>query len=125
MIDIQRLAVIGAGTMGRQIALQCARYGFPLALHDVAEGVLRDAEAWQRQIAADWVAAGALSEADAAGIFDHIRYESDLPGALREADLAIEATPERIALKRQVFKPRWIGSCPRAPSSPPTVRPSA
>ena len=38
MRDIRRVAVIGAGTMGRQIALQCARHGFPVALFDVAAG---------------------------------------------------------------------------------------
>ena len=35
MREIRRVAVIGAGTMGRQIALQCARHGFPVALFDV------------------------------------------------------------------------------------------
>ena len=103
MKEIQRLALIGAGTMGRQIALQCARHGFPVALHDVAEGVLADAEAWQREIVAGWVESGALSDADEDRIFGNMRYESNLGSALRDVDLAIEAAPERLALKREVF----------------------
>ncbi len=100
---IQRLAVIGAGTMGRQISLQCARYGFPAALYDVADTALADAEAWQREIVAGWVAAGALAAVDEARIFENMRYESLLANALLDADLAIEAAPERIELKREVF----------------------
>ena len=103
MKEIKRLAVIGAGTMGRQIALQCARHGFPLALYDVVEDVLADAEVWQRTVVSEWIASGALTEADEASLLAKIRYETDLSIALREVDLAIEAAPERVALKREIF----------------------
>lgn len=103
MKEIQRLAVIGAGTMGRQIALQCARRGFPVALYDLRAGLLADAEAWQRGVVSEWIEAGALTEADAARLFAKMRYEADLGQALRNVALAIEAVPERVALKRQVF----------------------
>lgn len=101
MMAIKRVAVIGAGTMGRQIALQCARCGFPVTLHDVQPGVLADAEAWQRRIVAGWIESGELA-ADV-GILKHIRCKSELAEALRGVDLAIEAVPERIGLKREVF----------------------
>ena len=103
MREIKRLAVIGAGTMGRQIALQCARHGFPVALYDLTAGVLTEAEEWQRGIVEEWVEAGALSAAEASRIFQKIRYQRQLEEALLDADLAIEAAPERIALKREVF----------------------
>lgn len=103
MREIQRLAVIGAGTMGRQIALQCARHGFPVALYDLNAVVLSEAEDWQRGVVDDWVESGALSAAEASRLFDKIRYQTQLAAALRDADLAIEAVPERIALKREVF----------------------
>ena len=104
MTDIQRVAVIGAGTMGRQISLQIARHGFPVTLYDVDSSVLTNAEAGQRRIVADWIASGELSVTDNAAIFNCIRYESDLETSLRGADLAIEAVPERMELKRAVFK---------------------
>ena len=103
MREIQTVAVIGAGTMGRQISLHCARHGFPVALYDVDAKALTDAATWQRQIVADWIVAGALSDEDEARIFGQIRYANDLAAALRDADLAIEAAPERLALKRAVF----------------------
>ena len=48
--------MIGAGTMGRQISLQVARHGFPVALYDIDASVLVEAEASQRQTVADWLA---------------------------------------------------------------------
>ena len=104
MMQIKRVAVIGAGTMGRQIALHIARHGFPVALHDIDPAVLSDAETWQRRIVARWIDAGELSSADGAAIFSRIRFERDLETAARDVDLAIEATPERIDIKRQVFR---------------------
>ncbi len=98
-----QVAVIGAGAMGRQIALHCARHGFPVALYDVNAPVLADAEAWQRAVVGEWRRSGALGAAAEAPIFSKIRYESELPLALRQADLAIEAVPESLALKREVF----------------------
>ena len=103
MSEIKRLAVIGAGAMGRQIALQCARHGFPVALYDLDAGALQDADAWQRAIVGEWIESGVLSAADNGRIFENIRCETNLAEALREADLAIEAVPERIELKREVF----------------------
>ena len=103
MMRIQRVAVVGAGTMGRQIALQCARHGFPVALYDVKQDVLADAQDWQRKLVACWIDSGDTAVSDEAGIFARIQYKTDLPSALAGVDLAIEAVPERIELKRKVF----------------------
>jgi 3-hydroxybutyryl-CoA dehydrogenase len=96
-------AVVGAGTMGRQIALQCARHGFPVALYDVKAEVLKDADAWQRRTVAGWISSGELAPSEEAAIFARIQYEAELPSALAVTDLAIEAVPERIELKRAAF----------------------
>ncbi len=103
MREIRRVAVIGAGTMGRQISLQCARHGFPVALFDVQAGALAEAERWQREIARGWVEIGELMPTREDAVFERIRYEVDLAQALGDADLAIEAVPERIELKRDIF----------------------
>ena len=100
-IRIRRIAVIGAGSLGRQIALQCARHGFAVALHDIDSAALNEAEAYQRGVVADWSAADEC--VDEAFICDNIRYETDLAEAVAAADLAIEAAPEKIDLKRRLF----------------------
>ena len=103
MTTIRRVAVVGAGTMGRQISLQIARHGFPVALYDIDASALTEAAESQRQTVADWIAGAGQAGLDAGAIFGRIKYESDLELALCDVDLVIEAVPERIELKRAVF----------------------
>ncbi len=103
MTQIIGVAVIGAGTMGRQISLQIARHGFPVALYDIEAAVLIEAEASQRQTVADWLAETGPFACDADAIFARIAYATSLEQALRGVDLAIEAAPERLELKRALF----------------------
>lgn len=100
---IGRIAVIGSGAMGRQIALQVARHRFPVTLYDIDAPTLIAAEKMQRDTVAEWIASDIVSAADEAEIFGNLSFATDLPSALRDADLAIEAVPEQAELKRAVF----------------------
>ena len=100
---IERVAVVGAGTMGRQIALQVARSGFPVALFDADPAALGRARAAQRDVVRAWAAAGEVGPGEDAAIFERLRYVEDLGAAVRDVDLAIEVVPERVELKRRVF----------------------
>jgi len=99
MSEITRVAVVGAGTMGRQIALYAARGGYPTALYDSDPAALVRAG----NAAADFLAALGVSAAESEAVRGRLRYVSDLADALRGAGLAIEAVPERMDLKRAVF----------------------
>lgn len=98
------VTVLGTGVLGSQIAYQSAYCGYSVTAYDVddaALGVGREritglAERYEREV--DGAAGGA---ADAA--LARIRYTSDLPDAARDADLVIEAIPEILDLKREVF----------------------
>lgn len=103
MAGIERVAVVGSGTMGRQIALQIAAHGVPVAMFDAMPAMVEGAEAAQRAIFDTWVATGQPPTIDAAAVFGRLRYETDLGAALRDVDLVIEAIPERVALKREIF----------------------
>lgn len=103
MKTIERAAVIGAGTMGRQIALQIARHGFPVNLYDLDGAVLDEARTEQRTVVADWIAKGVVPPDAEEAIFSRICCERDLAAATRVVDLAIEAVPEKLETKRQVF----------------------
>ncbi len=103
MAAIERVAIIGSGTMGRQIAIQIARGGVPVALYDVDAAALTRAAAAQRAFVDDFVGGGTLDAAEAAPLLARIRYDVDLGAATRDADLIIEAVPEQLELKRQVF----------------------
>ncbi len=103
MTQIKRVAVIGAGTMGRQISLQVARHGLRAALYDIDPDTLAAAEQAQRATVADWIAAGSVSDSAETSIFNRLTNTADLQSACRDVDLAIEAVPESVELKRAVF----------------------
>ncbi len=101
--QITRVAVVGSGTMGRQIALQVARGGFPVALYDVDPAALERARVAQAAVAAGFVAAGRWTQGEADAALARLRYATELGDATREVELVIEAVPERVDLKREVF----------------------
>ena len=103
MKTINRVVVIGSGTMGRQISLQIARSGLPVTLYDIDDNALKSARDAQREYVQSWIEAEELSELEATGIFERLQYQSDLIEAVGDVDLAIEAVPERVEVKRTVF----------------------
>ena len=103
MAGIERAAVVGSGTMGRQIALQIARHGLPVALFDTDPRQLERAREAQRGYLDEWVASGQLAAEEREAVLGRVRPVADLGEAVRDVDLAIEVVPERVELKRQVF----------------------
>ncbi|MHB8586890.1 MAG: 3-hydroxyacyl-CoA dehydrogenase family protein [Thermoplasmatota archaeon] len=97
------VAVLGAGTMGAGIAQVCAQAGYEVHLRDVEEEYVRAGLARIRGIVEKGVEKGKISEQDREAILGRVRSTTDLAAALRDADLVIEAVPERIELKKTVF----------------------
>jgi 3-hydroxybutyryl-CoA dehydrogenase len=89
--------VIGAGTLGRRIALMFAAYGADVTISDLADE--------QRRAAVDYVSQNlpALTEQRAGAVSGEFSATADLAEAVHNAWLVIEAIPERLDLKRQVF----------------------
>lgn len=100
---MQRVAVIGGGTMGSGIAYVTALAGIPTGLYDVFREQLTKAEAYHRQLLARAVDKGRLAQADAGATAARITYTRDLAEALTGSDLVIEAAPENIGLKKELF----------------------
>src|ERR671932_2164616 len=100
---IRRVAVIGSGTMGRQISLQIARHGLPVVLFDTDPEQLERAHEAQRDYVDEWVASGQLAGEEREAVLGRVRPVTDLGDAVRDADLGIEVVPERVELKRQGF----------------------
>ena len=103
MAQVQTIAVIGAGTMGRGIAHAAALGGYRTILEDLLPGALRRAENEIRSNLNKAVELGkvAASEADAA--FRRVEYAGSVDEAAREADLVIEAVPEEMESKIEIF----------------------
>ncbi len=100
---MQRVAVIGSGTMGSGIAYVTAEAALRTNLYDVMPEQLAKAEAYHLQLLDKAVSKGRLAQADADTTAALITYTGDLAEALADADVVIEAAPEDIVLKKELF----------------------
>ena len=98
-----RAAVIGAGRMGHGIALEAARGGFAVAIHDSQPGRAEVAIAEAEADAQDLVAAGLIQTSDIPAIIGRLTPATDLEGAAAGADVVFEAVAEDLEVKRDVF----------------------
>ncbi|HLF56836.1 MAG TPA: 3-hydroxyacyl-CoA dehydrogenase NAD-binding domain-containing protein [Thermoanaerobaculia bacterium] len=102
-MEIVNIAVLGAGTMGRGIAHVAALAGYETELYDVDSAALARAEETIHKNLDKGVALGKLPAADAAGAKTRLVLDTDLAAAVEDADLVIEAAPESMALKIELF----------------------
>jgi 3-hydroxybutyryl-CoA dehydrogenase len=103
-MDIQRVAVVGAGTMGAGIAQVAAQAGLATTLHDTSPAALDRAAETIRRSLGIFVDKGKLSAEARDRVMARIHHVDDLGAAVRDADLAIEAVPEDMDLKRRTFE---------------------
>jgi 3-hydroxybutyryl-CoA dehydrogenase len=101
--QIRNVLVLGAGTMGQQIALLCAWHGYRVSLYDLGTEILDRALARIRGLAQQLVAEGYLAPDEVEQILDRITPSTDATEAAREADLVSESIPEDPKLKGQVL----------------------
>ncbi|SFG51034.1 3-hydroxybutyryl-CoA dehydrogenase [Halobacillus alkaliphilus] len=102
-MKVEQIAVIGAGSMGHQIAMLGALAGFRTSLQDISNDSLAQAKDKLADIMDKWVAKNKISEADRNEAFSRLTFTTDLRDAASEADLVIEAVVEKLAVKREVF----------------------
>jgi 3-hydroxybutyryl-CoA dehydrogenase len=100
---MKKITVIGGGTMGSGIAYVTAVAGFATGLYDVVPEQLTRARDYHHQLFNKGVDKGRLTLADADAAAVRISYSGDLAEALTDAELVIEAAPESIKLKKELF----------------------
>lgn len=103
MAEIRTVAVIGAGIMGRGIAHAAALGGYRTILEDILPTTLRKAEGEIRANLDKAVELGKVTKGDADQAFERLEYASSVEQAAREADLVIEAVPEEMESKIEIF----------------------
>jgi len=101
--NVATIAVIGAGTMGRGIAHVAALGGYRTILEDLLPNALRKAESEIRGNLDKAVELGKVSAHDAKAAFKRLEYAGSVEEAAREADLVIEAVPEEMESKIEIF----------------------
>jgi 3-hydroxybutyryl-CoA dehydrogenase len=103
MAGVRTVAVIGAGIMGRGIAHAAALGGYRTILEDILPASLRRAGDEIRANLEKGVELGKLSAGEAKAAFGRIEYASTPEEAAREAELVIEAVPEEMESKIEIF----------------------
>jgi len=103
MAGVQTIAVIGAGIMGRGIAHAAALGGFRTILEDILPASLRKAEAEIRGNLDKGVELGKVSRQQADDAFARIEFAGSIDEAARAAELVIEAVPEELESKIEIF----------------------
>lgn len=98
-MQITRIAVLGAGTMGHGIAHAAMAGGYQTRLYDVSRAALDRAAASIQGIVSKGIELGKVSSDDGPTILARLTTHDSLPAALEAADFVIEAAPERIDLK--------------------------
>jgi 3-hydroxybutyryl-CoA dehydrogenase len=100
---VQTIAVIGAGIMGRGIAHAAALGGYSTILEDLLPNALRKAETEIRSNLDKAVELNKVTAADAEAAFRRLAYAGSVEEAARQADLVIEAVPEEMESKIEIF----------------------
>lgn len=106
MSHIKTLTVLGTGVLGSQIAYQAAFHGFVVTAYDINDDVLARTRARFTQLAGIYRSAkvAGAGEGRAEAALENLRLTADLGDAVADADLVIEAVPELLELKRDVYR---------------------
>jgi len=101
---IQNISVLGAGTMGHGIAEVFALAGYPVKLYDTSEKMLEAVPGIMRQEMSFMAENELITQDDVENALQRITLFHDLAAAVGGADYVIEATPENMELKQNLFK---------------------
>ncbi len=101
--DLRTLTVIGAGTMGHGIAHVAALAGIEVRLHDAIPGGAAGGIGKIEKNLAKGVELGKLAAADRDAALGRIRAVDELAAACAGSDAVVEAVPEKLELKRELF----------------------
>ena len=100
---IETISIVGVGSMGAQIGLRCASHRYTVWLVDISERVLEQASQGHMAELERRVEEQQINADDKEAILKRLHYTIDLKKGTSQADLVIEAIPERLEAKREIF----------------------
>ncbi len=103
-MKIKNLTVAGSGVLGSQIAFQSAFSGLSVSVYDISDEAIEAGkqrmEGWKVRYVEDEY--GTQQQVDEA--FNRLTFHTDLGAAVADADLLIEAIPEKVEIKQEFFQ---------------------
>ena len=101
---IKKVAIIGSGVMGSGIAQSFAVSGYFVTINDIKDELLYHAQNRISENLSLLIEEGVLTDEEKQAALANITYSVDLKGAVRDADFIIEAIPEVIELKLNLYE---------------------
>jgi 3-hydroxybutyryl-CoA dehydrogenase len=101
--DVNHIAVLGAGSMGHQIAMLSALGGFSTTIYDIQEQALEKAKENLEFQMGKWIQKGKISKEALDDAFARLSYTTSLEEAVGNTDFVIEAVVEKLDVKRDLF----------------------
>lgn len=103
-LEIRKVAVVGNGILGTQIAVQAAHFGYAVAAYDADAESFRRAHQGLKYRLESGLEKGPLTVDQWATGAEKVALSRDLKEAVQNADLVVEAVSESLELKRKVFQ---------------------
>jgi 3-hydroxybutyryl-CoA dehydrogenase len=109
MMEIQKVLIVGAGTMGHGFAQVMAMNRLDVSVVDQTEKMLARGRGWIEESLNNMVELGLVQPEEIEGVLTRIRFTTDLKKAAAKADFVLEAIIEDVELKKALF--RELGEC--------------
>ena len=103
MSNIQHVTVLGTGVLGSQIAFQAAFHGKTVTGYDINPDAVAAGKARAEALVARYAAFFPGSEDKARAAFESMTFTDDLAEAVKDADLVIEAVPEKLEIQQDTY----------------------
>ncbi len=100
---VKNVTIVGVGWMGRGVAQVCAQRGYDVVINDLEEGILEQARQAVRSGLDFMIEQGLVSKGDADLAMSRVKSTLDFDDAVKAADLVIEAIPEVLDMKKELF----------------------
>ena len=101
---MKKITIAGSGVLGSQIAFQTAFFGYDVMVYDITDAIIAKARASFARYSDIYLNDVQATRTAVEAANAHIRLSSDLKVALEDADLLIEAIPERVDIKRDFYQ---------------------
>lgn len=103
-MNYKNITVAGSGVLGSQIAYQTAFHGFQVSVYDINNEALELAKERIKKLKPRYQEDLKATQEEVDAAYDRLSFYSDLAEAVKDADLVIEAVPERVEIKVDFYK---------------------